>query len=299
MDAIKPQKLTKGDTVGFLSVSGDVKDFSLIEKAVKIFESEGFSVKVSDNCYKKKAYLSGSDEERAKAFNDFFKDPKIKAVVAIRGGYGAIRILDKIDWEAVKENPKIFVGYSDITALSLMLYKKTGLVTFSGAMAYSDFGCGITDYTKKSFFDALCEEVNEILIDSPKVFCEGQSQGILWGGNLSTIQSLCGLDFIPDEKFIFLVEDVNEPVYKIDKMFTQLLNINKFKQNLSGVVLGDFSGVDDGNLLGEFFDELSADLAVPFVGGLKFGHEKDKHTVPIGVEAVLDTGFGVIRLNPT
>lgn len=294
MQKILPPKLKKGDTVGFLAVSGDIKDFEVLERAKKEFEQAGYKVKISKNSCEKKAYLAGADEQRAKAFNDFFNDPEIDAIVAERGGYGAIRILDKIDWQAVADNPKIFVGYSDVTALSLMIYEKTGLVTYSGAMAYSDFGCGITDYTKKSFFEVLEGNVDKVLIDEPKVYHSGVCSGILWGGNLSTVQSLCELDFIPDEKFIFLAEDVNEPVYKIDKMFTQLLNIEKFKANLAGVVLGDFSGVDNPVYFEDFFEELADSLKVPFISGLKFGHEKDKQTIPIGVPAVLDTGCGKI-----
>ena len=152
---IKPEKLKKGDTVGFVATSGDIKDFSKLEKAKEEFEQAGFKVKISETAKKRKDYLSGTDEERAAALNDSFKDPEIKAIVAARGGYGAIRILNKLDYKSIQSNPKIFVGYSDITALSLMIYKQTGLVTYSGAMAFSDFGCGISEYTKNSFFDIL------------------------------------------------------------------------------------------------------------------------------------------------
>lgn len=291
---IKPEKLKKGDTVGFVATSGDIKDFSKLEKAKEEFEQAGFKVKISETAKKRKDYLSGTDEERAAALNDSFKDPEIKAIVAARGGYGAIRILNKLDYKSIQSNPKIFVGYSDITALSLMIYKQSGLVTYSGAMAFSDFGCGISEYTKNSFFDILENDKKEIEIDAPKVYHSGISSGILWGGNLSTIQSLCGLEFIPDEKFIFITEDINEPVYKIDKMFTQLLNIQKFKQNLTGIVLGDFSGLDNGIYFTNFLNELSEGLKIPIISGIKFGHEKDKQTIPIGVPSFLDTQAGKI-----
>lgn len=292
MDVLKPQKLNKGDTIGFLSVSGDLKDLSKLESAKEFFENLGYKVKLSPTCRERKNYLAGSDEQRAQGVNDFFKDPEIGAIIATRGGYGALRILGDIDFEAIKNNPKIFVGYSDLTALQLMIYKKTGLVTYNGAMAYSDFGCGTSDYTKDSFFDVLTNGVSEILIDSPKVYYQGVSSGRLWGGNLSTVQSLCGLDFVPDEKFIFITEDVNEPVYKIDKMFTQLLNIPNFKHNLAGIVLGDFSHIDNEAYFHNFFDELSFTLKIPTIGGLKFGHETDKQTVPIGQKVLLDANLG-------
>lgn len=294
MNIINPEKLKKGDTIGFLSVSGDIKEFSKLEKAKTDFESMGYNVKISETSKTRKDYLCADDEMRAKALNDFFADESINAIITTRGGYGAIRILDKIDYETIKKNPKIFAGYSDITALSLMIYKKTGLVTYNAPMAYSDFGCGITEFSKSSFFNVLQNGISEILIDEPKVFYEGISGGILWGGNLSTIQSLCGLDFVIDEKFILIVEDINEPVYKIDKMFTQILNIPKFKNNLKGIVLGDFSGVDNETYFNNFFSELSQTLKVPVISGLKFGHEPDKQTFPIGVEAILDTNLGKI-----
>ncbi len=297
MKKLLPERLKKGDTVGFLSACGDIKDYLKLEKAKEIFEQNGYKVKISHTAQQRKDYLSGNDEQRAKALNDFFADTEINAIVLTRGGYGAIRILDKIDYENIKKHPKIFVGYSDVTALSLMIYKKTGLITYSGAMAYSDFGNDISEYTKNSFFNSLEKETKEISIDKPELFYNGVSSGILWGGNLSTIQSLCGLDFIPNEKFIFITEDINEPVYKIDKMFTQLLNIEKFKNNITGIVLGDFSGIDNEIYFKNFFNELSENLKVPVISGIKFGHEKDKQTIPIGLNAVLDTNLGKIIIN--
>lgn len=296
MDTITPKKLKKGATLGFLSVCGDIKDFSKLEKAKSDFEALGYKVKISETSKSRKDYLCADDDTRAKVLNDFFADESIDAIIATRGGYGAIRIIDKIDYEVIKNNPKIFAGYSDITALSMMIYKKTGLVTYNAPMAYSDFGCGITDFSKDSFFHVLENGITDITIDKPKVFYEGISTGILWGGNLSTIQSLCGLDFIPDEKFIFFAEDVNEPVYKIDKMFTQLLNIQDFRKNLAGVVLGDFSGIDNETYFNNFFTELSKELRVPVTGGLKFGHESDKQTFPFGVDAILDTNLNKILI---
>ncbi len=296
MDKIIAPKLRKGDTVGFLSVAGDIKDFSRIEKAKVLFEQQGYNVVVSDTAKTRKNYLCAEDETRAQALNEFFKNPDINAIIACRGGYGAIRILDKIDYEAIKNNPKFFGGYSDITALQLMIYKKTGLVTYNAPMAYSDFGTEINDYTKQSFFNVIENGIKEIAIDRPNVIYAGIASGVLWGGNLSTIQSLCGIDFIPEEKFIFVTEDINEPVYKIDKMFTQLLNIKEFKNNMSGLVLGDFSGIDNERYFAEFFKELSNELKVPLISGLKFGHEQEKQTFPIGESAMLDTNAGKIFL---
>ena len=291
-----PEKLKKGDTIGILAACGDIKDSRKIDTAKKLFESAGYKVMLSDTIYTKKDYLCADDNTRAHELNKFFADKTIKAIIAARGGYGALRILDKIDYGLIKNNPKIFAGYSDVTALSLMIYKNTGLVTYNAPMAYSDFGSDIDEYTKQSFFNVLENGISEITVDTPKVFSGGAASGVLWGGNLSTIQSLCGLDFIPDNKFIFVTEDVNEPVYKIDRMFTQLLNIKHFKQNIAAVILGDFNGIDNEQSFNMFFKELSEELKIPVISGLKFGHEKQKQTFPIGVNVLLDTNQGKIFL---
>lgn len=294
MDNIIAPKLKKGDTIGFLCVCGDIKDFSKLQKAKDVFEAYGYNVVISDTAKMRKNYLCADDETRANALNEFFKDPSISAIVACRGGYGAIRILDKIDYDAIKSNPKIFCGYSDVTALQLMIYKNTGLITYNAPMAYSDFGTDCEDDTINSFFNTLEHGINEICLEKSKIYYGGLAAGILWGGNLSTIQSLCGLDFIPDRDFIFAAEDVNEPVYKIDRMFTQLLNISEFKKNLKAIVLGDFSGIDNERYFDDFMTELAQDLKIPVVSGLKFGHEKQKLTFPIGSDVILDTNLSKI-----
>lgn len=291
MQKIFPSKLKKGDTIGILCVSGDIKDYERLEKSKKYFENQGFTIVVSPNVKERKNYLCGDDNTRAKALNDFFKDDNIDAIIAARGGYGAIRLIDKIDYLSIKQHPKIFCGYSDITALMLMIYKKTGLVTYNAPMTYSDFGTDISQYTEKSFFNNLINGIREIAIDKPLVYYGGVTSGVLWGGNLSTIQSLCGQNFIPDEKFIFVAEDINEPVYKIDKMFTQLLNISQFRNNLTGIVLGDFSGIDNEIYFKDFFEELAQNLKIPVIGGLKFGHCKDMQTFQIGADVMLDTNL--------
>lgn len=294
MHKIFPKKLKKGDTIGILCACGDIKDYEKLQKSQKYFENQGFKVVVSANAKERVNYLCGDDETRAKAINDFFKDDKIDAIIAARGGYGAIRLLDKIDYLSIKQHPKIFCGYSDITALMLMIYKKTGLVTYNAPMAYSDFGSEVSLFSEHSFFETLTNGIKEIVIDSAKVYYHGVSSGILWGGNLSTVQSLCGQNFIPEEKFVFVAEDINEPVYKIDKMFTQLLNIQQFKNNLSGIVLGDFSGIDNENYFNDYFNDLSHRLKIPVIGGLKFGHCKDILTFPLGGQVMLDTNLSRI-----
>lgn len=296
MQRIFPKKLKINDTIGLVSIAGAIETPDEIQNAKNYFSNLGFKVKVSNNVTSKNRYICGSDEERAKALNTFFADEKIDAIIAIRGGYGSIRILDKIDYNAIKKNPKIFGGYSDITALSLMIYKKTGLITFNTPMALSDFSKEINTKNEISFLETLQKGVKYLELSNGKVYKNGKAKGIIWGGNLSTIQSLCGLDFIPNEDFIFVTEDINEPVYKLDKIFTQLFNIEKFRKNIKGIVLGDFSNIDNKDYFDELINETAQKHNIVTTTGLKFGHEIEKKTFPIGVKSMLDTKNKTIEL---
>ena len=284
MNLIKPEFLKKGDTIGILSTSGIVEDTESVTRAKNYLEKQGYKVVLSDNIFHKNRYLSGSDEDKIKELHRFFSDKSIKAIICVRGGYGAIRLVKDIDYHLIKNNPKIFCGYSDITALSLMMLKKSGLITFSGPLAKSDFGAEIPDtYTMDSFFRAVTsdESVYDVEYNGEKV------SGLLWGGNLATVVSLCGQDFLPDEDFIFFTEDLNEPVYKIDKMLTQLFNIDEFKKNIKALVVGDFLDVDNREWLDELLKEISEKHKLPIAKGLKATHLKTKDTFPIGSKAFL------------
>jgi len=288
MNIIKPKKLKKGDTIGIIAPCGKI-DNDKIHNAVKYFETLGYNVKLGKNIKKQLRYLAGSDEERLEDFHYAFLDKEIDAIICARGGYGAIRLINKIDFELIRSNPKIFCGYSDITALSAMILKKSGLITFSAPMAQSDFSCqNINEFTQNSFFNVLTRNTFEIKPETCKVYNPGEAEGISFGGNLATIVSLCGQDFIPDENFIFFAEDLNEPVYKIDKYFTQLLNIKKFRKNLSGIILGDFLDTDEPKFLEEFFTELSKELNIPIIGGFPITHAATKTAVPYGAAARIE-----------
>ena len=294
MNIIKPPKLKKGDTIGILATSGPIDTKSMpILKAINLILSAGYKTVISNDIYAQDRYLAGSDQLRLKNLHDFFANPKINAIICLRGGYGALRLINKIDYSIIKNNPKIFCGYSDITALSLMFLKKAGLMTYSAPMIMSDFALNPpSDYTINEFYKALISDNYSIY--GTKIIRKGTSKGILWGGNLSTVVSLCGLDFLPDEPFIFFTEDINEPVYKIDKMFRQLLNIDKFKNNLKGLCLGEFSSTDNKEWLIKLFNELADELNIPTVSGFKISHTACKTTVPIGANATLSNNELII-----
>ena len=275
--------IKKGDTIGIIALGGTC-DKELVKSAVQNIEKSGYKVILSENIFAKNNYLAGSDKDKVCELHKFFQDNDIKMILNARGGYGSIRLINEIDYEIIKNNPKPFCGYSDITALLLMFYKKCNLITYHAPMLCSDFVEPKT-FTIESFNKALNNE--PLFVSGTKIYREGTANGILWGGNLSTVVSLCGLDFIPNEDFLFFAEDLNEPVYKIDRMFTQLFNIEEFKNNCKGIVLGDFLDTDNVDWLEELFDSFS----VPAVGGFKITHSEEKITLPIGKMAKLENGI--------
>ena len=291
MNLIKPNKLQIGDTIGIIAPAG-VVDTEKIYKAKNYFESCGYKVKLGSNIDKCQNYLAGTDEERAYDLNCAFADSEIKAIICARGGYGSIRLLNKIDFDLIKKNPKILCGYSDITALNALLLKKCGLITFSGAMAQSDFAFQKIDtFTSDSFFNTLRGKEINLSPQNSVTYLSGNAKGILFGGNLSTLTCLCGIDFIPDEDFIFFAEDLNEPVYKIDRYYSQLLNIKQFKQNIKAIILGDFLDIDDKDYFDDFFNNLARELNIPIISGFPISHRIKKVTVPYGATATLENSL--------
>ena len=297
MKIIKPNKLKKGNTIGILAISGRIKDFENIEKAKSFFEEEGYKVVISETCKSSHRYMAGlNDDECINELHKFFSDKNIDVILCARGGYGTLRLIDKIDWELIKNNPKIFAGYSDITTLLNLIYKKTGLITFHSAMPNGDFSKVIDDYTKAAFFNTLEGKTICYHAYNSSIFKEGEAVGKLWGGNLSTLCALCGTNFIPNEDLILFLEDLNEPVYKIDKMLTQLFNIDKLRKNVRGIAIGEFKDIEDKNQLDEVILELANKLNIPICDGFKITHNKIKDTLPIGIKVYFNANAGIIKI---
>lgn len=289
MNIIKPANLKEKDTIGILATSGPIegKKENLLH-AVDFFQELGYKVVLSENIFSKDRYLAGSDEKRVEELHKFFLNPNINAIICLRGGYGAIRLINKIDYSIIRNNPKIFCGHSDITALNAMFLKKAGLITYSGPMIMSDFAKENTiPFTVQEFFRTL--KNNSVEFKADKIIKNGNAKGIFWGGNLSTLVSLCGQDFIPDKKFIFFMEDINEPVYKIDKMLTQLTNIKSFTDNIQGLVVGEFVGNDNEEWLQILINEMSEKLNIPVIEKKGITHHSRKITMPYGANAIIDS----------
>lgn len=299
MRVIKPNHLRKGDLIGLISPASSPDNLEKINEGVKYFERLGYRVIVGKNVGKYRGYLAGKDEERVEDLHSMFNNKDVKAIFCVRGGYGSIRLLDKIDFNLIKRNPKIFVGYSDITTLQLAIFRKTGLVTFSGPMAAVDFAGEVNPYTEEVFWRMVTSTKPFGKLKNPeseRICClnKGEAKGILLGGNLSLITSLIGTPFMPDfTKAILFMEEVDEKPYRIDRMLAQL-KLNKIFDKVSGIILCNFTNCEEtdsnkkslslNDVIGDYFEQLKK----PVVYNLAYGHINPKNTMPIGVKASID-----------
>ncbi len=284
---IKPPRLRQGDEVGIVAPAGPVEP-SEIDPAVSLLESLGFRVRLGLHVYQKRGYLAGEDETRLSDLHDMFRDDGVRVILCARGGYGTHRILDKIDYGLAKKKPKIISGYSDVTALLIALYRKTGLVTFHGPMA-KDLGKN-ENRNLESFLQLVASDGRTAFsLSGGRVLRAGVSQGALMGGNLSLLCHLLGTPFLPSPtgKILF-IEEKGEPLYRIDRMLTHL-KLAGFLGQCAGVVFGEFSECGSASTILEVLEERTRDLEIPVVTGLKVGHGSENRAVPIGVRATLDS----------
>lgn len=297
MKIIKPKKLQKGNTIAIVAVSGQIKEYNNIENAKLYFEKLGYKVKISVSCKTSHRYMAGiSTQDCIDELHNAFLAEDVDAILCARGGFGTIKLINDIDWKIIKNNPKIFAGYSDISILLNLIYKNTGLITFHSPMANGDFANDVQEYTKNSFFCTLEGKTKSYQAENFTAFNTGSAKGKLFGGNLSTIVSLCGTDFIPNQDLILFLEDLNEPIYKIDKMLTQLFNTENIKKRVTGIAIGEFLNIEDKKILNEVIQEFALKLNIPMCDGFKITHGKIKDTIPIGTDAELDADNGLIKL---
>lgn len=293
------KKLKFGDTLGFIAPSGAVRTEGAIERAVLETERMGFRVKLGESAGQKYGYLSGTDEVRARDINAMFADDEVDAIVCLRGGYGATRILDKIDYDLIARHPKIFMGFSDITALHIALLNRCGLVTFHGPMAAANWaGKPLDDFSRDSMYRSLmnAEPAGE-LANPPEyprqMVNPGQAEGLLVGGNLMLIASSLGTPWEIDTKGrIIFIEEVGERTYCVDRMLTQMRLAGKF-DDCAGVVFGDFADCpveypEFGLTLEEIIRDVVAPSGKPIFAGLRCGHCSPKLTLPFGVRCRMD-----------
>jgi len=299
----KPRALSAGDEVGLIAPSGAVRDLAQVGKAVAAIERLGFKVRVGESCRASYGYLAGADQGRADDVNAFFADPSVSGIVCMKGGYGTPRILDALDYELIARNPKVFVGYSDITGMHLALNSLASLVTFHGPMGISGVLVEGEEYSTRSWLAALTEAAPLGEIRNPSsspplgVLVPGTARGELVGGNLSLIAATMGTSYEIDAagKILFF-EDIDERPYRVDRMLTQLRLAGKF-DDCAGIVLGDWNnckaeGGEPSLSLEEIFRDVIAPAGKPTIMGLRAGHCSPAATLPLGVEAVLEAGAG-------
>ncbi|WP_423818198.1 LD-carboxypeptidase [Salinimicrobium sp. TIG7-5_MAKvit] len=315
-DVSKPKRLAAGDTIGIVSPAGAIYESEPYEIAIESMQAMGLKVKLGEFVRTRHGHLAGTDEQRATEFNDMWRNPEVDAIICLRGGSGAARILPLLDYEEIKKNPKIFIGYSDITALHLAIYKKTGLVTFHGPLATSTWNSFAVDHFKDLLFNAeaiaysnpnekggmLAQTRNRIRTITP-----GTATGELLGGNLSVLTNIMGTPYFPTQwqnKILYL-EDVGEQIYAVDRMMSQL-QLGGVLEQISGFIFGKCSDCDPGGAGGygsltleEVLDHYLKPLKIPAFSGSMIGHISDNFTIPNGILAKMNANNGTFTLlNP-
>ena len=295
MDILKPKKLKKGDLIGVISPASAPSDFTRIDRGIKYLEGLGYRVKEGKFTRQEYGYLSGTDEERLDDIHSMFQDKEVKAIFCTRGGYGTPRLINKINYSLIKKNPKILVGYSDLTALQLAIYKKTGLITFSGPMVAVEMQNTIDPFTEEFFWNVLTstKKTGTIINPDKEEFIsnnKGIATGRLIGGCLSIILSIYGTEYFPSLKNnILIFEDVDEEPYRIDRLLTQFVNGKIFKE-VSGIIVGAITDSESKDpskpslTLEQVFKDYLSGLEIPVIQNLKYGHIPRKITVPFGIK---------------
>jgi muramoyltetrapeptide carboxypeptidase len=281
-----PVRLKPGAKIGIAAPAGPF-DSQTFLRGTRIIEAKGFEVYVPQGLLEANGYLAGSDEHRAEFVNQLFADKSIDAIVCARGGYGSLRILHLLDYDAVAKNPKIFIGFSDITALLTVLCDRCGLVTFHGPVLTSL--ADADEITKVSLFQTVSSDTKlEIEVSEGITLSPGAGSGILCGGNLNTLCHLVGTPFAPSfaDKILFL-EDRAEAPYRIDRMLIQMKLAGCFK-GLAGIVLGSFEDCGPTDEIFKIINEIFSDYHVPILAGMNAGHGSPNLTLPMGIEATLD-----------
>ncbi len=308
---LKPRRLARGDTIGLVAPASSSLEDEDIRISLDLIRSLGFNVIQGAHLFDRQQYLAGADRARADDVNSMFADDDVDAIFCLRGGYGTPRILPYLDYDLIRNRPKILLGMSDITGILTAIHTKTGVVGFHGPNASGSF----SDYSLGEFKKVLVQPTPTTLIGVAPPFEAGEgkvdsdnrltyitggiAKGRLIGGNLTLISVLMGTEFEPDfrDRIVFL-EDVHEAPYRIDRMLTQLRLAGKLQQ-AAGIVFGKFTDSDtDGNTfsLEEVFRDRTADLGIPVVRGIMIGHVREQTVVPIGIEAELSGDEGTLRL---
>ena len=319
----KPSRLRKGDAVGLIAPATPSSGTAEIERAETAIRNLGLIPKRGKHLEDQFGYLAGSDRSRAADVTAMFADKQVKAIFALRGGWGCARMLPYIDWNIVRANPKLLIGYSDITALHMAIAAKAGFATIHGPNATSSwwensegsFQALAFDGERPTFGEPPKPASDNSASDSPDdttiippwpnlTIGVGKARGRLLGGNLTVLNALVGTQWLPDfEGAILFLEDVDEAEYRIDRMLTQMGQAGLLKK-LSGFVFGQCTsckarGSESGFKLSTILQQHIAPLGIPAFSGANFGHIRNQYCIPVGVQAEIDADAGTLRMLET
>ncbi len=303
---VKPKSLKPGDTIGLITPSSYVFDTWRIDLAASRLEAAlGVRCRLGRYVKGRHGYMAGTEKERLEDLHAMFADREVAGVFCLEGGYGTERLLSGIDYELVRKNPKVLLGFSDITGLHLAITRKAGLVTFHGPVAMGSLPPWSLANLRKALFSA--EPIGELSNppeDDPNwpqfplhTITPGKARGPIAGGNLTLVSTTMGTPYEIEAKGkILFLEDTGEAPYRVDRMLTQLKLAGKL-QEAAGIVWGTCtdctpakSSFEVNLSMSDLLDEILGDLGKPVLAGLVFGHTKEKATIPMGVEAELDAG---------
>lgn len=303
MAIIKPKPLRRGDVIGIAAPASPPATEEALAKGIRYLEQLGYRIELGPHVYHRRGYLAGTDDQRTSDLHLLFANPKVKAIFTARGGYGALRVLPHLDFNLIRRNPKILLGYSDITALQLALFTKIGLVTFSGPMVSVEMAEGMRGEAEERLWECLTSSrpPRQIQIKPREqtVYCEGRATGRLLGGNLTMIAAMVGSRMLPgDEDHLLLLEEIDEKPYRIDRILLQMKQ-TKFLNTAKGVVLGKFIGCDPARgkpslSLEQIFHDIFKPSDIPVMGHLQYGHVRNPITIPLGINARMVTSEGTI-----
>ncbi|MEE8398419.1 MAG: LD-carboxypeptidase [Desulfobacterales bacterium] len=283
---IRPLRLRPGDTIGIVAPASPF-DRKAFGSGIAVLESMGFQVSVPEDLAAHEGYLAGSDAHRGEMVNRLFADPAIDAILCARGGFGSMRMLSHLDFESIREHPKILVGFSDVTALLSAVYERCGLVTYHGPVV-ATLGEASRE-TQASFYHTVTADENLVIsADEATTLRPGSATGPVSGGNLATLCHLVGTPYQPSfYGHILMLEETGEKPYRIDRMLTQM-RLAGCLDGVAGLVLGAFDECGDGEGIFGILEAIFKEGAVPMLAGLDFGHGRHNLTIPLGLAATLD-----------
>lgn len=307
---LKAKPLQKGDTIGIITPAGALESEEAITTTKEVLQTLGYKVKEGKHIRSRYGSLAGRDQERLEDLHNMFRDPDVQGVLCVRGGTGASRLLPLIDFELIRQNPKVLLGYSDITALIMAFYTKAGLVSFHGQVGTSTWSHLVGEYFNQLIVENGLvsyqnpEKLNGNLVvykDRIQTLQSGTVEGTLLGGNLTLLSGLCGSPYLPDFKdSILFIEEINEKSDRIDRMFCQLMNSGILSQ-IKGFIFGKCTDCGPSGGYGSFtlddiFNDYIKPLGIPAFSGAVIGHINDQFILPVGVRVKMDADKGTITL---